>query len=169
MLAVAFQRSFGLPVVTIRPFNTYGPRQSARAVIPTIVTQALTRPEIRLGHLGTTRDFTYVMDMVDAFVAAAEVADATADPINIGNGQEIAIRDLAALIVSLIGKSVPVVVDEKRERPEQSEVVRLCADTARARQLLGWAPRHSLRDGLTATIAWIESNLDRYRPEIYAV
>jgi NAD dependent epimerase/dehydratase len=169
LLAVAFQRSFGLPVVTLRPFNTYGPRQSARAVIPTIITQALTQPVVRLGHLDPTRDFTFVSDTVDAFVLAASVDALPLEPINVGSGKEIAIRDLAALIASLIGGDVSVAVDDARVRPERSEVDRLCADATRARQLLGWSPRHSLRDGLQATIAWIKDNLERYRPETYSV
>jgi len=169
LLALAFHRSFGLPVVTLRPFNTYGPRQSTRAVIPTIVTQALTQPMVRLGHLDPTRDFTYVLDTVDAFVLAGEVASLPPEPINIGTGKEIAVRDLAQLILSLVGVDVPIEVDPTRERPEQSEVDRLCADASRARRLLGWAPRHSIREGLAATIEWIKGNLERYRPEAYGI
>ena len=169
MLAVAFHRSFGLPVVTLRPFNTYGPRQSARAVIPAIITQALTQPAIRLGHLEPTRDFTYVLDTIEAFVLAAQVEPLTGEPINLGAGMQIAVRDLAALIVSLIGADVPVSVDENRVRPGSSEVDRLCADATRAQRLLGWAPRHSLREGLTATIDWIKDNLGRYRPDAYGI
>jgi len=169
LLAVAFQRSFGLPVVTLRPFNTYGPRQSARAVIPTIITQALTQSSIRLGDLDPSRDFTYVLDTVEAFVAAAGTKEATADPINVGSGREISVRDLAELVLSLTGKSVPIVVDSERTRPERSEVERLCADASRARRLLGWEPRRSLREGLTATIDWIKNNLEHFRPEIYSV
>ena len=169
LLALAFHRSFGLPVVTLRPFNTYGPRQSTRAVIPTIVTQALTQPMVRLGHLDPTRDFTYVLDTVDAFVLAGEVASLPPEPINIGSGKEIAVRDLAQLILSLVGVDVPIEVDPTRERPEQSEVDRLCADASRARRLLGWAPRHSIREGLAATIEWIKGNLERYRPEAYGI
>jgi len=169
LLAFAFQRSFGLPVVTLRPFNTYGPRQSMRAVIPTIITQALTRPAVRLGDLDPSRDFTYVLDTVEAFVLAGSVDGLPPDPMNVGSGKEISVRDLAALIVSMIGTNVPTELDDSRVRPERSEVDRLCADATRARTLLGWTPRHSLRDGLAATIAWMKDNIERYRPETYGV
>lgn len=169
LLAASFHRSFGLPVVTLRPFNTFGPRQSARAVIPSIIAQALTQPAIRLGHLDPTRDFTFVPDTVSAFVAAAASDALPPDAINVGAGKEIAIRDLAALIQSLLGTAVPLVVDDARQRPDASEVDRLCADATRARHLLGWAPQHTLRDGLAATIEWIKINLHRYRADAYSI
>jgi NAD dependent epimerase/dehydratase len=169
MLALAYQRSFGLPVVTVRPFNTYGPRQSARAIIPTIITQALTQPAVRLGHLAPTRDFTYVLDTVEGLVRAGSAPDVDGDVINLGSGREIAIGDLAALIVSLTGRAVPIEVDAERGRPDASEVDRLCADASRAQTLLEWVPQRSLRDGLSATIEWTRSNLERYRPEAYGI
>lgn len=169
MLAESFRRSFDLPVRIVRPFNTYGPRQSARAVIPTIITQALAGEPIRLGHLTPTRDFTFVGDTVEGFV---KMAEADADPdgvVHLGTGQEIAIGDLARAILDQVGSRSSVVVDAARERPDASEVERLCADTTRARTLLGWAPQSSLDAGLQRTIDWIRQNLHRYRPGVYGV
>ena len=169
LMATAFHRSFGLDVVTVRPFNTYGPRQSARAVIPTIITQALAGSAIRLGHLSPTRDFTYVADTVDAFVRAADAPDATGQVFNIGSGQEISVGDLVRTIQAITGTTVPVVTDAARDRPEASEVERLCADASRARATLGWSPRYRLVEGLTETVAWMKDNLERYRIGSYSV
>ena len=169
LLAHAFHRSFDLDVVTVRPFNTYGPRQSARAVIPTIITQALTGTSIRLGHLTPTRDFTYVADTVDGFVRAAEADDVAGRIFNLGTGQEISIGDLARTIQSLIGTDVPIVADDVRERPAASEVERLRADASAARAALGWTAAHRLTDGLTRTIAWMKDHLERYRIGAYSV
>jgi NAD dependent epimerase/dehydratase len=169
MIAEAYRRSFDLPVRIVRPFNTYGPRQSARAVIPTIITQALAGETIRLGHLTPTRDFTFVADTVEGFIRMAE---ADADPggvVHLGTGREISISDLARLILDRIGSRSTIVTDAERERPEASEVERLCADTTRARALLGWEPRCTLEDGLGQTIDWIRANLHRYRPGVYGV
>jgi dTDP-glucose 4,6-dehydratase len=168
-LAEAFHLSFGLPVATIRPFNTFGPRQSARAVIPTVITQALTQPEVRLGNLSPTRDLNYVADTVEGFIRIAECPEAIGQVINIGSGREISIRDLAYVILSLLGQDKPVISEDQRVRPEQSEVERLCADNRKARALLGWLPQYSLEDGLTRTIAWVERNLERYRSGTYAI
>jgi dTDP-glucose 4,6-dehydratase len=162
-LAEAFSLSYGLPVVTVRPFNAYGPRQSARAVIPTIVTQALCGTEIRLGEVRPTRDFNYVADTVAGFVAAAESREAVGQVINLGTGEETSIEEVARAILGLTGKELPIVRDEERVRPAASEVDRLCADPSRARDLLGWQPAHTLEQGLSETIAWIRENLDRYR------
>lgn len=167
--AEAFHLAFGLPVITVRPFNAYGPRQSARAIIPTIITQALTESAVRLGNLEPTRDFTYVADTVAGFLQAARCPQAVGRVINIGSGQEISVRDLARTILGLVGKDLPTVSDTARVRPENSEVGRLCADISRARELLGWHPQHRLKDGLAKTIEWIEQNLERYRPGVYAV
>ena len=169
LMATAFHRSFGLDVVTVRPFNTYGPRQSARAVIPTIITQALAGSAIRLGHLSPTRDFTYIADTVDAFVRAADAPDATGQVFNIGSGQEISVGDLVRTIQAITGTTVPVVTDAARDRPEASEVERLCADASRARATLGWSPRYRLVEGLTETVAWMKDNLERYRIGSYSV
>lgn len=166
-LAESFHRSFGLPVATMRPFNTYGPRQSARAVIPTIITQALSKPEIRLGNLAPTRDLNFVLDTVAGFIRMAEEPLAIGQVINIGSGKEISIGDLAALILKLMGKDIPIATEAQRLRPDASEVDRLCADNAKARELLAWEPQYSLEEGLQFTIAWIEENLENYRPETY--
>lgn len=168
-IAEAFHLSFGLPVVTVRPFNTYGPRQSARAVIPTIVTQALSSDEVRLGNLEPTRDLNYVSDTVSGFLMAASSRNAIGQVVNLGSGKEISIRDLATLILKLMGKSIPVVSENTRSRPENSEVDRLCADNRKALDLLGWTPQHSLEDGLTKTIEWIRENNERYRPGFYVI
>lgn len=168
-IAEAFCRSYQLPVVTIRPFNTYGPRQSARAVIPAIITQAMSCPQVRLGHLRPTRDFTFVLDTVDGFVRAAECPKAVGQVIHLGTGEEISIGELAATILKLAGKQAPVVTEKKRERPDASEVERLVADPKKALELLGWRPRHDLKSGLTKTIEWIGTNAERYRPDEYVL
>ncbi len=162
-LAESFYCTYDLPVATLRPFNTYGPRQSARAVIPTIITQALAGDEVRLGALHPTRDFTFVSDTVDGFLRAAGSLRAVGQTVNLGAGGEISIGDLAAKIIELVGRDVPVVTEEQRLRPERSEVERLWADNRRAWELLNWRPQVSLDEGLRCTIAWIRDNLDRYR------
>jgi NAD dependent epimerase/dehydratase len=168
-LAEAYYCSFALPVTTLRPFNTYGPRQSARAVIPTIITQALTQPVVRLGNLGPTRDLVYVADTVEGFLRVAECPGTIGQVIHIGSGQEISIGDLARLILDLVGVEKAIVSEAQRVRPEESEVDRLCASGRKAREIMGWQPRYTLRDGLVQTIAWMEENLERYRPETYTV
>ena len=168
-LAESFYRSFDLPVVTVRPFNTYGPRQSARAVIPTIITQALTQDQIRLGNLEARRDLTYVSDTVAGFLKVAETAGVEGSTFNLGAGMEIRIADLVQEIVSLLDKPVEVVVEAARLRPEKSEVQRLLSDNRLARERLGWTPQVSLRLGLQYTIDWIRQHLDRYRPNLYQV
>ncbi len=166
-LAESFFLSFGLPVATIRPFNVYGPRQSARAIIPTIVTQALSGSEIRLGNLSPTRDLTFVEDTVDAFVRLADCPDAVGQVVNVGTGTEISVGDLAALVLRLVGRELPIVTEGERTRPQGSEVERLCADASRARALMGWEPQRTLESGLEETIAWIGENLDRFRLGTY--
>jgi NAD dependent epimerase/dehydratase len=168
VLAQSFFLSFGLPVVTVRPFNTYGPRQSARAVIPTIISQALGGDQIRLGSLTPTRDLNFVLDTVEGFIAAAAAGpEVSGEVINLGNGKEISIGDLASKICKLLGRDIPVVCDSDRLRPEGSEVDRLCADASKAAKLLGWTPGHSLDEGLERTIAWMRDNLDRFRVGTY--
>jgi dTDP-glucose 4,6-dehydratase len=149
----------------VRPFNTYGPRQSARAVIPTIITQALTKEHVRLGALTPTRDFTFVQDTVRGFISAAVADGVLGTEINLGSNREISIGDLVDLIVKLVGKPVEALRDEKRLRPGKSEVERLHADNSLAARLLGWKPSVSLTDGLGRTIAWIKDHLDLYRIE----
>jgi dTDP-glucose 4,6-dehydratase len=168
-LAEAFHRSFGLPVVTVRPFNTFGPRQSARAVIPTIISQCLAGRPVRLGSLHPTRDLNYVSNTVDGFIAAAECEQAIGRTVNLGSGREISIGDLAALIAGLIGCPLRIEADEQRLRPKDSEVGRLLADNSLAWNLLQWEPRVSLEEGLKETIAWFRDHLEYYRPEVYAV
>ena len=167
-LAESFHKSFGLPVSIVRPFNTYGPRQSARAIIPTVITQGLTRSEIRVGNLDPTRDLNYVADTAEGFLCIAANPIAIGEVTNLGTGKEISMRELVELIARLIDKNLPVISDEDRERPEASEVDRLCADIAKA-ESLGWKPRYTLEEGLLRTIAWIKDHLDLYRPEIYNV
>lgn len=168
-VAEAFCLSFGTPVVTVRPFNTYGPRQSARAVLPTIITQALAGSEVRLGNIKPTRDLNFVLDTVEGFVAAAEHPEAAGRVFNLGSGRETSIGDLADLVIGIVGRDVPVVMDDERLRPAASEVDRLCSDARRAHEILGWKARYSLEEGLTATIEWVKNHLDIYRSEEYAV
>lgn len=168
-MAEAFHRSFEVPVVTVRPFNTFGPRQSARAVIPTIVTQCLSGKPVHLGSLEPTRDLNYVSNTVDGFIAAASEPAAIGETLNLGSQREISIGALAELIGKLIGRPIDVQADQTRVRPPNSEVERLLADASRAREILKWTPAVDLEEGLRRTIAWLESNLDKYRPEAYAV
>lgn len=166
-LAESFHLSFQLPVVTVRPFNTFGPRQSSRAVIPTIATQALSSPEVALGMLDPVRDLTYVADTVAGFLAAAEKDAGIGEVINLGTGSGITIGELAKRIISMTGRDVPIRTDPQRVRPEKSEVMRLIADPGKAKRLLGWEPRTTLDEGLKRTIEWVRANLDRFKTEIY--
>ena len=168
-LVESFHLSFGVPTVTVRPFNTYGPRQSARAVIPTIITQALTRSVVRLGDLRPTRDLNYVSDTVAGFLAAAERDQAIGQAINLASNDEISIGELAEKIIALVGRQVTIDVDESRLRPETSEVFRLHGDNRLAHELLGWKPLVSLDEGLRRTIDWIAQHIDRYDPLHYQV
>ena len=175
-LALSFFTSFGTPVTILRPFNTYGPRQSARAVIPAIITQiASGRPQVRLGALHPTRDFNYVADTVAAFLAALSCEKGAGEVINVGTGFETSIGDTARLVAEVMGAEVEIVTDAERLRPPRSEVERLCAASDKARGLLGWQPRYSGRDGLRRgieqTVAWFAepSRLQRYRPDTYTL
>lgn len=166
-MAESFYRSMELPVAVIRPFNTYGPRQSARAVIPAIITQALTQPTIRLGSLSPIRDFNYVSDTVDGYIRMAESPAAVGEVINVGSGRSISIGELAENIIKLVGSETTIEQDDQRLRPKDSEVDRLIADNKKAKNVIGWEPQHSLEKGLTEVIEWIKSNLDHYQPGIY--
>jgi dTDP-glucose 4,6-dehydratase len=166
-LVESFYRSFDLPVVTLRPFNTYGPRQSARAVIPTIITQALTQDVVRLGNLEARRDLTYVSDSVEGFLRAGEIKDIEGETINLGTGSEISIAELADEIIAMIGRPVEILIEPTRLRPEKSEVERLLSDNWQAHERLGWQPETTLRVGLERTIRWIETHLDMYRSTQY--
>jgi dTDP-glucose 4,6-dehydratase len=168
-LAESFFRSFDLPVVTVRPFNTYGPRQSARAVIPTIISQALAGDRVKLGNLSPTRDLSYVLDTASGFIAAAEHPEALGQVINLGTGWDISIGNLAQTIFRLLGKDAQIESDDQRVRPDASEVDRLCADITKASQLLGWTPKYSLEEGLKETIEWVRENQGIYRPWLYNV
>jgi len=168
-LAESFHLSFGLPVVTVRPFNTFGPRQSARAIIPTIITQALADRPIKLGNLHPTRDLNYVGNTVDGFLAAALSDRAVGRTVNLGSGREISIGDLATLICQILGKPGLFEQEAQRIRPAGSEVERLLADNRLAGELLDWRPRVGLEKGLEQTIAWLRENLDRYKVGLYAI
>lgn len=175
-IALSFHHSFGTPVAVVRPFNTYGPRQSARAVIPTIITQLATgNRAVKLGDLRPTRDFNYVADTVGGFLAAARSPRAIGEVVNIGSGHEISIGDLARLIADLMGVAIELESEPERIRPPNSEVYQLRADNRKARELLGWAPRRGgvegLRAGLEQTIAWFSDagNLGRYKAHLYNI
>lgn len=168
-LVESFYTSYGLPTTVIRPFNIFGPRQSTRAVIPTIITQALTQNEIRLGNLAATRDFTYVQDTVRGFMMASEADAAIGKVVNVGSNFEISIQQIAESIIRLVGRNTSLVHEENRLRPAKSEVQRLWAENRLARQLLGWQPEISFDEGLRQTIHWVSENLDRFRVGVYTV
>jgi dTDP-glucose 4,6-dehydratase len=168
-MAEAFHLSFGLPLATVRPFNTFGPRQSARAVIPTIISQCLAGVPLRLGNLHPTRDLNYVSNTVDGFLAAALSDQALGRTVNLGSGREISIGDLARLICRLTGRPADIQTEEGRLRPAGSEVERLLADNSLAAELLDWRPAVDLERGLQETIAWLGEHLERYRPGVYVV
>jgi dTDP-glucose 4,6-dehydratase len=167
-LAESFHLSFGFPVVVVRPFNTYGPRQSARAIIPTIITQAVEGKEIRVGNLHPTRDFNYVADTVEGMMRAAGVESAIGTTVNIGSGFAVSIEELASLIADIVGSKARLVIDDERLRPPKSEVERLCADRTLAKKLLDWEPKYDLKEGLARTIEWISANMKVYRSGHYA-
>jgi len=168
-IALSFYHSFDLPVAVIRPFNTYGPRQSDRAVIPSIISQALTKDRLTLGSTTPTRDFTFVTDTAEGFIKVAESEKSIGIEINIGSGQEISIGNLTRKIISLVGRDIVIEHDKERLRPAHSEVERLCADNTRARNVLGWLPKVSLTRGLEETISFIKSNPGFYDPDKYRV
>lgn len=169
-IALSFYHAFNLPVVVARPFNTYGPRQSARAVIPTIITQILKgQKEITLGNLTPTRDLNFVLDTVKGFIKIAETDDILGEVVNIGSGSEIAIGDLAKLIAGLLQSEVVIKQDPERIRPGNSEVERLVCDNAKIKRITHWQPQHSLEEGLKLTIEWLKGNLQIYKPEQYNV
>ena len=169
-MAEAFYRSFEVPVVTVRPFNTFGPRQSARAVIPTIITQCLAGKQVvRLGSVSPTRDMNFVANTVDGFLAAAGAEQAVGQVVNLSSGREISVGDLARLIAGLCGVQITIDSQSERMRPEKSEVNRLLGDNSLARSLLGWEPAVGLEDGLRQTIEWIRQNLHEYRADVYTL
>jgi NAD dependent epimerase/dehydratase len=168
-LAESFFCAFNLPVVTLRPFNTYGPRQSARAVIPTIISQALTQDVLHLGSLDVSRDFTYISDTVDGFICAGEVPDIEGNTINLGTGVEISIRNLVGEIQEILGKQLEIIQDPARMRPDRSEVRRLLSDNSLAKECLVWFPKVTLKEGLAESIRWISNNIEMYHPQQYQV
>lgn len=168
-MAEAFRLSYGVPVTTVRPFNTFGPRQSDRAVIPTIMSQCLAGGQVKLGNVSPTRDLNYVTNTVEGFVRAAAAPEAVGRTINLGSGREISIGDLAQLIGRLANRPVTIETDSERLRPGGSEVERLLADNTLARTLLGWTPEVSLEDGLGRTLEWLQSNREKYRTGVYSV
>ena len=169
-LALSYYRSFGTPITIIRPFNTYGPRQSARAVIPTIISQILAgKKQIKLGNLSPTRDLNYVKDIANGFITVGLHENTIGDVYNLGSGQEISIGDLAQKIIELTGKKVEIIEDAQRIRPEKSEVERLLSNAEKAKKVTGWEPKYTLEEGLKETIDWIKDNLQYYKTDIYNV
>ncbi len=169
-LAESFYRSFNLPVAIVRPFNTFGPRQSARAVIPTIITQLLAgKEEIKLGSLTPTRDFNYVKDTAAGFIAIAESDKTIGQEINIATQREISIGDLAKEIIAQINPDAKIVCDEQRLRPEKSEVNRLLGANAKIKELTDWKQQYTFEQGIAETIAWIRQNMATYKTDIYNV
>jgi NAD dependent epimerase/dehydratase len=173
-IAMSFHTSFDAPVLTLRPFNTYGPRQSARAVIPTVITQiAAGRRRVSLGAVHPTRDFSYVADTVSGFIAALNSSKGVGEVINLGSGFEISIGDAARVIADVMGAEIEIVTDKQRLRPEKSEVERLCASNDKARRLLGWTPAYAglegFKRGVVQTVEWFRdpNNLARYKAELY--
>jgi len=167
-LGESYHRAFGLPVAILRPFNTFGPRQSARAIIPTIISQALSRPAVKLGRLDPRRDLTFVKDTVAGFIAIAGCDAALGRVVNIGRGSDVSIGELVEMIGRSLGRLITVETDHERYRPPASEVERLLAGTKLAQHLWGWQPRYSLEAGLEETIAWVRDHLDRFRVDSYA-
>jgi NAD dependent epimerase/dehydratase len=168
-LALSYYCSFELPVVVLRPFNTYGPRQSARAIIPTIVSQALLRDEIQIGSLTPSRDLTHVADTCAGFVAAAESEKAVGQTIQLGTGRDHSVGDLINTILRLLGKEMPVKQSSERIRPAASEIDRLLSSPEKAREMLGWEPKISLEEGLQSVIDWMRGNLGAYQNSGYIV
>jgi dTDP-glucose 4,6-dehydratase len=168
-LGLSFHRSFGLPISIVRPFNAYGPRQSARAVIPTIISQALSEGRLKLGTLDTTRDFTFVEDTAAGFVAVGASGDAIGEVMNVGSGSEVSIRDVVGKVGEIVGRELIVEGDDQRMRPQKSEVSRLHSDSSKALRLAGWRPEVSLDEGLRRTTEWVRSHMELFRPGEYAV
>lgn len=167
-MAESFYRSFDMPITIVRPFNTYGPRQSARAVIPTIITQLLAgQKEIKLGSLTPTRDFNYVKDTVQGFIEIAKELSTIGEEINIATQEEISIGELAQEMIDQINPNAKIICEEERLRPEKSEVNRLLGSNEKIKRMTDWEPRYNLEQGLAETIEWIRNNLDKYKIDIY--
>ena len=169
-IAESFHKSFEMPITIVRPFNTYGPRQSARAVIPTIITQLLAgQEEIKLGALSPTRDFNYVKDTINGFIEIAKAHNTIGEEINIATQQEISIGQLAQEMIKQINPNAKIICEEERLRPEKSEVNRLLGSNKKIKELTGWSPEYNLEQGLAETIEWIKNNLDKFKTDIYNV
>jgi dTDP-glucose 4,6-dehydratase len=168
-LAYSYYAAFGLPAVIVRPFNTFGPRQSARAVIPTIIAQALCGSDVQLGSTRPVRDFLFVADNARGFMAAAEAQGACGEVINLGTGRGVSVGRVAELIGAQLGRELVVHCDSQRQRPEKSEVFELVCSAEKARQRLAWQPRSSLEEGLEQTIAWIDAHRADYRTDHYSI
>ncbi|WP_027400291.1 NAD-dependent 4,6-dehydratase LegB [Anaerovorax odorimutans] len=169
-IAESFYRSFDMPISIVRPFNTFGPRQSARAVIPTIITQLLAgKTEIKLGSLTPTRDFNYVKDTVNGFVEIAKSSKTIGQEINIATQQEISIGELAQELINQINPQSKIICDEQRLRPEKSEVNRLLGDNSKIKELTNWEPKYTFKQGISETIEFLKNNLDKYKTEIYNI
>lgn len=169
MIAESFHRSFDLPVTTVRPFNTYGPRQSLRAIIPTMILQMLNSNKIRLGSLQPIRDFTYVSDTVEGFIKAAETDEIDGEVINIGSANGISIGKLAEKLMKMMNKKITIESEEKRVRPSKSEVNQLICNNNKAKELIDWQPKMSLDEGLEKTINWFKANAGEYKSDIYNI
>jgi dTDP-glucose 4,6-dehydratase len=168
-LGLSFRRSFDLPVVIVRPFNAYGPRQSARAVIPTILSQALAGGSLKLGTLDTTRDFTFVEDTARGFLTVGGADAAVGEVVNVGSGSEVSIRDVVRIAGEIVGRKLVVEGDDQRMRPASSEVSRLLSDSSKAERLAGWRAQVPLKEGLRRTAEWISKHMELFRPKEYAV
>jgi dTDP-glucose 4,6-dehydratase len=166
-LVESYYLSFNLPLAILRPFNTYGPGQSLRAIIPTIISQAIGNQKILLGNIKPRRDFLFVKDTVQGFIEIGKCNEAIGKVVNIGTGKDLSIGELAKKIVALIGKGGKVEIEDRRFRPEKSEVMQLLADTRLAQKLFGWTPRYSLEDGLKETIEWYRKNQSRFKVGSY--
>ena len=170
MLAQSFHLSFGLPVAICRHFNTFGPRQSARAIIPTVLIQGMAgKSRIRLGNTQTTRDFNYVTDTVEGFIRIAESREAIGQVINLGSGQEVTIASLVGKVSKILGVDMRVKTDRERVRPRASEVFRLCADNTKSKKILGWKPKVRLEEGLQRTAEWLMKHKGQYKEHLYNV
>jgi len=166
----SYHKSFELPVVTVRPFNTFGPRQSARAFIPTIITQALTRDSLNVGSLTPIRDMTFVKDTAEGLIRVGLCDKVIGQVVNLGVGKGETIGTMVKVILKILGKEdMPIEHDLSRIRPAKSEVMRLISDNSVARKVCGWQPKYSLEEGLLETVGWIKKNLDRYKPDMYEI
>ena len=168
-ISESFYCSFGLPVTTIRPFNTFGPRQSTRAVIPTIITQALMSNYVKLGSVTPVRDLTYIADTVQGFIKFAESKKTVGKTVNTGSGRGVTIGDLADIIIKQVNPKAKIICEQERIRPDKSEVMELLCDNRLAKDLAGWEPKYSLEKGLSLTIDWIKEHISSYKAGLYTV